>query len=133
MAKEDVDQAQAIRAQLSESAPGCEVWKAVAVGHDKLPQTAASTGAHRLLLDNSEGAKRGGTGTAFDWAKIPDELPRDQIVLAGGLDPHNISQADALGCWALDVNSGVESSPGQKNAEKMKALFAELRRPEGER
>ena len=48
-------------------------------------------------------------------------------MLAGGLNPDNALQAAQVGCLGLDFNSGVESTPGQKDAHKLAAAFAALR------
>lgn len=61
-----------------------------------------------------------GSGRTFDWSlaeAIPDDRP---FILAGGLTPENV--ADAIGSlmpWGVDVSSGVESSPGNKDALKV--------------
>ena len=103
----------------------CEVWKAVRV-QDRVP-TLAETGADRLSLDAFSPEARGGTGKRFDW-RLPAEHPeRERLVLGGGLDPDNVAEADALGVWALDVNSGVEEAPGIKSPAKLEALLAALR------
>ena len=74
--------------------------------------------AAALLLDSHEAGAPGGTGKTFDWTSIPP-LPRP-LVLAGGLRPDNVRRAVAqVSPWAVDVSSGVEDSPGVKNAGKM--------------
>ncbi|HET8648715.1 MAG TPA: bifunctional indole-3-glycerol-phosphate synthase TrpC/phosphoribosylanthranilate isomerase TrpF [Gemmatimonadales bacterium] len=104
---------------------GTEIWKAVRVnGSIPLPD---QFGADRLLLDSTLPGRRGGTGTRFDWSRLKGYPALDRIVLAGGLDPHNIGAAHQLGCGALDVCSGVESSPGRKDPMRLDALFAGLR------
>ena len=50
-------------------------------------------------------------------------------VLAGGLDAGNARAAAAVGAFALDVSSGVERSPGRKDAGRMHAFFEALRAP----
>ena len=46
---------------------------------------------------------------------------------AGGLKPENALEADSQGCWSLDVNSGIEQSPGVKDPERMRRFFEILR------
>ena len=83
-----------------------------------------------LLLDAYRPGVPGGTGETFDWDRIPAQLaPR--IVLAGGLNPQNI--ADALRRvrpYAVDVSGGVETSPGIKDPNMMKAFIEEVRNAE---
>src|SRR5688572_26750004 len=72
--------------------------------------------AKALLLDAYVEGIHGGTGTAFDWALIPKNLPLP-VVLSGGLTPENVTAAvKAARPWAVDVSSGVESSKGVKDA-----------------
>jgi phosphoribosylanthranilate isomerase len=84
--------------------------------------------AAALLLDHSRPGQRGGTGQSFDWSVIPTELaPR--IVLAGGLNSGNVADAvRSLRPWAVDVSSGVESSPGVKDHGKIAAFLDQVRR-----
>jgi indole-3-glycerol phosphate synthase/phosphoribosylanthranilate isomerase len=106
---------------------GCELWKALRVrGQDVLPQ-AKELGADRLLLDAYDPQRHGGTGQRFDWTVAARHPERDSLVLAGGLAPSNAIDADALGAWALDVNSGVESAPGIKDAGQIEAFFSAVR------
>ncbi|MDF1780622.1 MAG: phosphoribosylanthranilate isomerase [Alcanivoracaceae bacterium] len=66
-----------------------------------------------LLVDAYVSGVPGGTGTQFDWRRIPKDLPLP-IILAGGLDPENIATAiSQTRPWAVDVSGGVE----EKNAD----------------
>jgi len=79
--------------------------------------------AAALLLDAFHPGLQGGTGSGFDWNRIPrnSKLP---IILAGGLSPENAALAvQQVRPYALDVSSGVESSKGIKDAEKMTAFI----------
>ncbi|AJI57032.1 indole-3-glycerol phosphate synthase family protein [Francisella philomiragia] len=99
----------------------CQIWKAY--GIDKtVPEFFANVDYH--LLDAQVDGKSGGTGKAFDWSLIKD---RKNIILAGGLNPKNIAKAIELRCSAYDINSGVESEPGQKNQQKLKEVFDVIR------
>jgi len=74
----------------------------------------------------------GGTGQPLDWqglAASRNHLPRpERLVLAGGLNPTNARMAiRALRPLAVDLSSGIEKSPGVKDAEKMRRLFAAVR------
>ncbi|MHB2017083.1 MAG: bifunctional indole-3-glycerol-phosphate synthase TrpC/phosphoribosylanthranilate isomerase TrpF [Candidatus Xenobia bacterium] len=103
----------------------CEVWKAHRV-QDALPRVE-QTGATRIVLDGFHRDKRGGSGVSFDWSLLDGYPDRERVVLGGGLTPEKAAAADALDVWALDVNSGVEDAPGQKNAERMRAFMQALR------
>ena len=93
-----------------------------------LIQYARDYGAARgLLLDAFVDGTHGGTGTAFDWGLIPPDLPLP-IVLSGGLNPANVSDAiRRVSPWAIDVSSGVEASPGIKDPQKIAAFMKEVR------
>jgi indole-3-glycerol phosphate synthase/phosphoribosylanthranilate isomerase len=86
-----------------------------------------------FLLDTADPAKPGGTGRRFDLALLKDLIRQEperfgsQVILAGGLGPENIAAASALNPFALDLASGVESAPGEKDPAKLRALFAALR------
>jgi phosphoribosylanthranilate isomerase len=79
-----------------------------------------------FLLDSHAVGQVGGTGGRFDWSRVP-RLARS-LLLAGGLDALNVAQALALvRPYAVDVSSGIESSPGIKDAAKMRAFVAAVR------
>jgi phosphoribosylanthranilate isomerase len=80
-----------------------------------------------FLLDGHGPGQAGGRGEAFDWSRVP-RLDRP-VFLAGGLAPANIAQAIASAApYAVDVSSGIESSPGHKDGEKMRKFLEEVRR-----
>jgi phosphoribosylanthranilate isomerase len=90
-----------------------------------------------LLLDTLASGEYGGTGQKLDWSTLADRaellsFDRAQplpLILAGGLTPENVREAVRLvKPYGVDVASGVESSPGSKDAEKVKAFVAEARR-----
>ncbi|MGR5360115.1 bifunctional indole-3-glycerol-phosphate synthase TrpC/phosphoribosylanthranilate isomerase TrpF [Vibrio mediterranei] len=99
-----------------------KVWKAHGVT-DELPDLT-SVNVDRHLLDAKVGEQSGGTGKSFDWQLLNNTT---DIMLAGGLSPENVKQASQLGCIGLDLNSGVESAPGKKDAEKLNQAFALIR------
>ncbi len=119
--EEDAAYAHALRERLP---PGCEIWKAVAAVAPLPP--VADYGAERLLLDTGRGGRLGGSGITFD-ARALAGVDLSNCVLAGGIGPGNVAAAASFGAWALDVNSGVETHPGIKGAERMRSLFTTLR------
>ena len=83
-------------------------------------------GADAILLDGATP----GSGQIFDWslAEAPDGV---RVILAGGLTAGNVAQAIAqVHPWGVDVASGVEASPGHKDALKVRAFIAAARRAE---
>ncbi len=123
--QEDAAYIASLRSALPE---GCQIWKAVAIG-EQLPRHALhelASQVDRILLDTQVGQQSGGTGQAFDWTLL-DELDKTQLMLAGGINPDNAQSASRVGCLGLDLNSGVESAPGIKDADKLQRAFTALR------
>jgi phosphoribosylanthranilate isomerase len=91
-----------------------------------------------ILFDSRTPAAVGGTGIAFDWLAAREVFfhsaqarPR---IAAGGLTPANVAQAIAtLRPWGVDVASGVESEPGRKHPDKVRAFVANARAVDGKR
>ena len=110
--------------------------KAVRVrSRDDIVKAAARyTDARALLLDAHHDALWGGTGSRFDWSVVPAVVGRP-IVLAGGLTPANVADAIRLvRPFAVDVSGGVESAPGEKDAESIERFMKEVASAEaGER
>ncbi len=80
--------------------------------------------ASALLVDAYRPGTPGGTGEVFDWRRIPAQLQKP-LVLAGGLNPENVSDAiEAVHPWAVDVSGGVEQDKGVKSHRKV-AQFIE--------
>ena len=76
------------------------------------------------LLDAWSPAAHGGTGKAFDWSLARDAACTRPIILAGGLSPENVRDAvDFVQPYGVDVSSGVESSPGKKDPEKVREFI----------
>ena len=101
-------------------APQVEIWKALSVG-DTLPERNLQQ-VNKYVLDNGQG----GSGQRFDWSLLNGEK-LDNVLLAGGLSPDNCVDAAKAGCAGLDFNSGVESQPGIKDANKLASVFKTLR------
>ncbi len=106
----------------------CPYLKAVPMGSisDVPGYAAAYTGATGLLLDANAIGEAGGSGHAFDWTRVPD-LSKPMI-LAGGLDAMNVGRAIRLTRpYGVDVSSGIEASPGIKDARRMRDFVAAVR------
>ncbi len=90
----------------------------------------AATPPHSILLDSGAG-----TGRTFDWRGVRPFLTGTEMrfIVAGGLGPENVSMAMRIfRPWGVDVVSGVESEPGRKDPEKLKAFVAAVRNAEKE-
>jgi phosphoribosylanthranilate isomerase len=77
-----------------------------------------------FLLDTFSSELAGGTGQIFDWKLAIKAKKYGNIILAGGLSPYNLLDAlQTVEPYAVDVNSGVETRPGEKTAQKMKQII----------
>jgi phosphoribosylanthranilate isomerase len=91
-----------------------------------ISQSKAYKNARGLLLDSHTAGEAGGTGEAFDWDCIPEQLNKP-VILAGGLSVSNVASAvRRVQPWAVDVSSGVEIGKGIKSAELMSAFMQEV-------
>ena len=111
--------------------------KAVRVGKGFAPEEAlryAGKAAGILVDTHLPGGTPlpGGTGVPFDWSLVTGLAERvPLLILAGGLDPSNVAEAiRAVRPHAVDVSSGVESGPGRKDPEKVKAFVEAARAAE---
>ncbi len=90
---------------------------------------------YALMLDSVSTTMPGGTGKTFDWSKAQGmiqslgvTLP---IIVAGGLTDLNVGEAMRIfQPWGVDVSTGVEKSPGEKNPNKVRAFVAAVRQAE---
>jgi phosphoribosylanthranilate isomerase len=103
------------------------VIQAVAAGDDAMVRAAGSP-ADVVLVDGPSP----GSGKLFDW-KLAEGAPRGmRLLLAGGLDPDNVTRAiRQVHPWGVDVATGVEVSPGRKDPTKIR-LFVERAKLAGE-
>lgn len=115
---------------------GVPYLKAVAMGGDAGGDGCADGAslvaqwphASGFLFDSHAAGQAGGSGHAFDWTRIPRDCPRPWL-LAGGLHPDNVFDAiRTTACWGVDVSSGIESAPGEKDVAKMRRFVEEVRR-----
>lgn len=110
---------------------GCAVIKALAVAGADVSERVVQFDTDYILLDTYHPERRGGTGEVFDWelaAALPESLRSGRLILSGGLNAANIAEAlRTVRPFAVDVSSGVESSPGVKDQEKLKELFGAVK------
>ncbi|MBI2267402.1 MAG: phosphoribosylanthranilate isomerase [Armatimonadetes bacterium] len=84
--------------------------------------------ASAFVLDSFDSEQAGGTGKTFDWNLAAKAGENGRVILAGGLTPDNVSEAVQIARpYAVDVSSGVESSPGKKDRQKMRAFILKSR------
>ena len=103
------------------------VFKAVRIKNEASLSVMDQYNVAGFLLDTFSNKQYGGTGETFDWSLLNDKL-ETPIILSGGLNPDNILDAiDSVNPAAIDVNSGVELSPGKKDHQKINLLFENLK------
>ena len=124
------DEGQAHRDALMSA--GAPFFQSLAITGDGRPAAAMPSGAAAILLDAHAPGIYGGTGVVIDWhaaRALRDAHPETPIILAGGIVPENAAEAaSTVHPAALDVASGVESSPGVKDLEKTERLLTAIRR-----
>ncbi|KQT49147.1 N-(5'-phosphoribosyl)anthranilate isomerase [Methylobacterium sp. Leaf456] len=112
---------------------GRPVMKAlgIATADDLFAVPAYAEVADRLLLDAKPppgAALPGGNGVSFDWDLLARVSLPEGTMLSGGLDAANVAEALArTGLTAVDVSSGVEVRPGEKDPARIAAFIAAAR------
>jgi phosphoribosylanthranilate isomerase len=85
-----------------------------------------------ILVDTYDPMCHGGTGKRSNWTLAVKVKETHSLILAGGLNLGNVREAiEIVSPHAVDINSGVESSPGRKEYEKVKAIIEIVRTMEG--
>ena len=106
-----------------------KVIKALRVDSNFRVDTLRSYGSRTFLLDACSPDQFGGTGTSFNWDLVFGANAFGSIIIAGGLNPENVSRAvGTLHPFGVDVASGVESKPGKKDYEKMRRFIDAVHR-----
>ncbi len=84
-----------------------------------------------LLIDAAVKGVYGGSGVTADWSAAAELAKKYPLLLAGGLTPENVADAvRQVKPWGVDVASGVESAPSEKDAAKMSAFVKAVKRAE---
>jgi phosphoribosylanthranilate isomerase len=108
---------------------GLTTIKALRVGPGFRAEDAAAYPTDAVLLDAYVAGEWGGTGHTFDWSlarRTREAVPK--LFLAGGLRPENVAEAvAAVRPFAVDVCSGVETSPGRKSLPLMRRFVEQVR------
>lgn len=107
----------------------CSVFKTIRIKEfDSLNDMERYSDA-TLLLDTYSPFKAGGTGIPFPWEIALKAKERRNFILSGGLNPGNIGEAiKKIRPWGVDVSSGVETIPGEKDQLKMMDFVREVRK-----
>jgi phosphoribosylanthranilate isomerase len=114
---------------LRQSLPEIEILRALRIRspEDLVTATDYTTCVDTLLLDAYHPQQLGGTGKTLDWEMLQQFNPSCPWFLAGGLTPDNIIEAlNQLNPSGIDLSSGVERTPGDKDLEKVAKLFEKL-------
>jgi phosphoribosylanthranilate isomerase len=102
--------------------------KALRIGPGGIAEKLEDYEVQAFLLDAKDDAFFGGTGKSFDWRLAKDIQRIRPIILAGGLRSDNVREAiRAVQPYGVDVCSGVESAPGKKDPDKLKAFMSEVK------
>ncbi|MEC4894824.1 MAG: phosphoribosylanthranilate isomerase [Oscillatoria sp. PMC 1051.18] len=115
--------------QLKELLPKVEIIKALRVQNwaSLALESAYANCTDTLLLDAYHPQLLGGTGETLNWEALSNFRPTRPWLLAGGLTPDNILSAlEKVKPDGIDLSSGVERSPGDKDLAKVAQLFAKL-------
>ena len=115
---------------LRQTLPKVEIIKALRVRSSQALDEAVvyTTWVDTLLLDAYHSQMLGGTGKTLDWATLRQFRPTCPWLLAGGLSPDNVLNAlNQVHPSGIDLSSGVERVPGDKDLIKVARLFEQLR------
>jgi len=103
---------------------GVRVIKALFINGTPAPDVVGAYSASAYLVECAGGPLPGGNAKTWDWSSAASLCTQYPVVLAGGLNPENVGEAiKAALPDALDVSSGVESSPGRKDLDKVKRFM----------
>ncbi len=109
--------------------PGYKIIKAFRVKEEDDIKPLAQYRPHAFLLDSYVKGVMGGTGVPFKWEIAAQAHKYGAIILSGGLTPENVSEAiRVVRPYAVDVSSGVESSPGRKDRATMKQFIYQAKK-----
>jgi len=101
-----------------------QIWKAVRVATAGDLASVPECNCDAWVVDSKVAGMHGGSGQTFDWSLLKNFRRSKPLVLSGGLNPANVGDAvkQVRAEW-FDVASGVESSPGAKDAALMERFI----------
>jgi len=118
--------------QVKTAFPQCQIWKAFRIREpgDLQQVTAYETIVDGILLDAYHPQLLGGTGATIDWSILRNFQPQCPWFLAGGITPDNVALAlQQVSPSGIDVSSGVERSPGDKDLTLVQRLIRQIKPP----
>ena len=105
-----------------------DFWKVIKVkDNESIKDYVNYPNASKILFENYKKGQHGGTGSSFNWDLIDNIKDLDtKFILSGGINIKNVDNAIDIKPWCLDVNSGVESSPGKKDIRLIQNLLNKI-------
>ena len=117
--------------EIREVVPGANLIRGIRLERGEALNNVEAAAFDAILLDTFVPGKHGGTGMIHDWEvsrRICRDMQPRRLILAGGLRSSNVQEAiRVVRPYAVDVSTGVESSPGVKSAEKMRDFIERVR------
>jgi phosphoribosylanthranilate isomerase len=114
---------------------GIDFAKALPVSENQVVADIPNFFTDTVLLDSASDHRFGGSGISLPWMigrRFVESHPDLKVILAGGLNPENVADAiRQVGPFGVDVASGVESSPGRKDWNRLRAFLAAVRSTSG--
>ena len=105
-----------------------EFWKVIEIkDNNSIKEITNYPDASAMLFETYKKGQHGGTGKSFDWSLIDNIKDLDtKFILSGGINIKNVDNAIEVDPWCLDINSGVESSPGKKDLNLIKEFLDKI-------
>ena len=102
-----------------------DFWKVIRVkDSNSLNIVSDYPDASAILFENYTKGLYGGTGSVFDWSLLKNINKNDKkIIISGGINIENVDNAISVNPWCIDINSGVETSPGVKDLGLIKQVL----------
>jgi phosphoribosylanthranilate isomerase len=110
-----------------EGGSGAQVMKAIGLQDGTATTLEVYDPEMLVLVDAHDPSRYGGTGRTVDWTAAREIAATRRTILAGGLNPENVARAiEAVRPYGVDASSGVETSPGVKDAKRLRDFFEAL-------
>lgn len=105
-----------------------EFWKVIKIkNNNSIREIKNYPDASAMLFETYKKGQHGGTGKSFDWSLVDNIKDLDtKFILSGGINIKNVDNAIKVNPWCLDINSGVESSPGKKDLNLIKEFLNKI-------